>query len=1044
MDSLTPQLHAFYTQPLSPQQRQTIHSYLLQTLTSPDYHTAAITFLNSLIQTLPQSTSPPDPFLLHHALHILETLTRQPLSNTPPLQRTNLLNLLIHFLISAYTKNATTTPPPIPPHAISKAAVAAVQLAKREWAHDPNYNFLSTLTSLIHENGHTPNSLPRIFAGLTILTTFVDEVATHTRPDLLAVHKAAVQKLLRLRSRDVLACLEVGARVAGPGLPKSVSVASVRAISALVQIEPSLAPDTIALLARCIDARFDEQGAEILGVLADMLGGKLLVEWPFLIGLLAGVLESVAMGQTIGALFAARLVAATEALVRRVIRRRDASLERLLNALMGVTTRWAVHAPAWLPPVLDTWITVLECFEDDNFDGALLNTVCTAISKLCLERCMVSTNGDVLKRLDGTTEDVGEVTFGWDEGAEMMAEIAVDPSALSAMLFVERDGIDDANGGDYFDHDDGFQTSRCAYVNKCVEVLIAVCAVNKIIAISVGHIAYRKLQSESAALTNEGANGANMEDFLTALNISYGVAGIAWQESTRARTLLEMFCTMLRKSAWRSWCTLGVTLLRATAEVVRFLPGKDGAGEIGREIVRMMTEIMNAKDCPGRIASAAALVVISFDKWCGKELFSNGPPIDANTICHTTHCSVAELGIGSLVRWAIVPVRNERNLPVRWSDAEWQARSACLQSLCGIVFADFVRCCKLDKTKMDATALSHVERGSGLIRTMMRAMFGVQGHAGDALWTGVAKDMTSHIVSALRTIGDLASAEDEGNSKRRLTGIMGALINCMSGLLNTCRRQCKSQHGQIVGSCVHMTVSVAHQGQDGTLARAAVNLIKEQVCISGDLVERGVMLAWQVISNNGDSEACMAAVSVLGEILKRHWSDFWPTNVCAGNGGMTNEIAVSSDIKRVYMCALQGIVSALKSEDVHICHVALLRLQGLHASRRIFSRVEAFLTPVGGEVARECVRIAGGARDGSAGIAEEATEVLWGIKREDNKLVRRVLEEVVKESGVNEEEANRIVVDYDLTITHGSFVSFLSRFVNDCVFWTRMNGGPVL
>lgn len=242
METLAPLLHAFYSQPLSKEDRKNIHDTLLQSLTDSTYQTGAITYISHLVS---DDSTEVDAYLLHHALHTIDTLARSSFSSIPQTDLQSLQSLLLNLLTCSQLRQQ-----PIPSHALNKAAAVLVALGKRHWLavtatslSTEDVLFPNGLLKLINSPAHTSTSLASLLAGHALLTTFLDDALSSKRRDLLAIDSQRLGRLVSSHATSFLSALEITQRAAGPSVPSSVAPSAARAIASLARLQPSIASD---------------------------------------------------------------------------------------------------------------------------------------------------------------------------------------------------------------------------------------------------------------------------------------------------------------------------------------------------------------------------------------------------------------------------------------------------------------------------------------------------------------------------------------------------------------------------------------------------------------------------------------------------------------------------------------------------------------------------------------------------------------------------------------------------------------------------------
>lgn len=1086
MDNLAPLLRAFYTGALSSEERSSIHARLLQSLRDPACISAGADYITQL------TTKPdlqPDPFVLHYALHSLEVCARTSFASTPRETRSRLLQLLLDFLVSAHARSTSHAPniASIPSHALNKAAVAAVQLGLREWVNDSTHAFPRVILALIDQNGHTAESLPRILAGIGLVTGLVDAAVDGTRKDLPSADRAILLRQLKNIADGIVAALEIGMRISGPHFPRSVAVSAVRAVGSLVRVEPSCAAESVAVLKRCVQGRSDLIGAEILGVLAEIYGEakvKMPADWQSTIAHASGLLEAVAMGEAgLGddedvCLYRVRLIGYGEAVARRIIAlgERVDALQRLFNGLMGISLRWAEDYPDQFVAALDAWLSILECLEDAEVESnELLVRVYGAVSDLCVKRSMHFSNGKVLGLLDEPDENQQgwskrngrhdswriQTIFRWDEDAPVMAEVASDPVTMSSVLFASSDQTGDV---DTVDQGDSLSAcSRATYVRKCVETMVACASMNsETVGVGVSEFVRNILQMKAQHFSQaKEVMKTDVEDLCTASLIAYCIVPLLPPNSSHLQQLFQVMPELMKSAVERREAKLAALLLRTAASLAKILANAspEFVQRVGSSLVPFGRKVLSSADCPEPVTVAAVLLLLSLDRFGRKVLFQREPPIEASMIVDTSHYAVAAIGIACMTRWALVPERDPKtSLPIKWTAEEWEMRKSGFQQLCAGVFIGLHKAVMGLGTTTDVNnwdIMLAVARGAGLLKTMVLSLQSIHGKSTDAFWTGVGSRTTQECMQALiglRTHVSNAHSGMDADSRRVCCGVMGCIVGALESTLRVCARQVSAEAPDLAGKTIETVLEFAASQSSVRLTYAALRLIREQLA-NGSGLSPGpsIQLAAQTLDRGVEQDVCVAAVNVLVEALKQHWRDFWPGDVVSLQvNGSSSPASVTADASTqgLYMGAMHGLLKGLKSPDLATCRAALLGLQSLDAARRLYSRRAAFRENGAGDaVLTECLRIMGaGGEARRESLADEAVEVVWGIAKVDvGEFYSRTLPGAIKELGGISEEQGRALVDIFASVKERpGFVRKAASFANDFVYLRSLNNGPIL
>lgn len=1103
MDAVAPLLHSFYNDRLSPDQRAAIQAQLLAALRADGCIDAAAGYVR-------RATDPrfaPDPIVLHYALHAIETLARSAFSATPAAARAQLFSLLCDFLVAAYARNAQiaqqqTTPSSqhaVPSYVLGKAARAAVQLGKREWVADSTSAFPRVVLALIDQNGHSAASLPRIFAGMLLITVVVDDALDSSRPDMRSEERVTLQRNVRQIADGIVAALEIGMRISGPGLPRSVPVGAARAIGSLVRVERAVAAEALGVLQRCVNVNrmCDEVGAETLGVLAELFGESkvpLPRDWEGTLAHAASLLEAVAMGETARGdaeevcLYRVRLVAYSEAIAHRVIGMQSdparidfAPLERLLNGIMGVTVRWASESPDQFPAALDAWINMFDTLdvEDGFVVTPLVRRVFGAVSQLCVEKCMLTTNGMVLQKLESEDEDEdgsgatdvvnskpkssAGIVLDWDDAAELMAEVGSNPGSLGSMLFMSQDMEIEAAGGE----DDGFSScTRSSYIDKCVEALYAVVAVDPgVVGGAALEFACKVLRTNPPPQPRPA-----LLDVMTATRIAFSITPLCLGAGIQQTSvLLEVVTEQLRGGAHKN-TKLGVMLFRTAASLARELARSpsERTQAIGMSLLDVATNALNSPETDDQIATAAALLLLVLDSQCRVLFFANRPPLEARLLAETRYRSVAALGVAGMTRWALVPERDTATtLPAKWTAEQWQARQSTFRGMCEVVFRRFAQACSRGKAALDLDIVRELVRGAALLRTMFMSVYGAPSHAKDAMWGAVGVQMSQFCLSALSslkyhvTMANSASQMDE-DMQRAVFAAMGCLVGTVGCILRVSQRHVTTDVPSLARQTIELALDVSGGLGSVRMARALLKIIRDQLGegASGEnitLVRLGVALGAQILSSTRDADVAVAAVGVLTEALMRNWLLFWPGDVAHGQlvGNAQAKAAAaqagaqgSEENRQLYFTALKGILAAASHEDLAVCRSGLLGFEQLNASRKLYKRANAFRDAGAADATFSAAMqvLGAGGNTGRVSLRDEAVEVVWGIADADwsafyGAMLSRGIAEL---GGVQSGQAAELVAKFGTATDRPSFARSLDALVNDISHFRQLNAGPTL
>lgn len=829
-----------------------------------------------------------------------------------------------------------------------------------------------------------------------------------TREWSSTVRKSLVQRL-RTMGSDLVDVLEVSARMAGANMLAYIRKDAVYAMGRLVKVVPAIRSAARSVLMRCGLGG----DAVVVGVLCELLAeGVRREEMVDVVAHCASLLEEIALGERDDAPYVVTVLGYAELVGRRCVAFGEGG-ERVLNALMGVVKR--VQGGVFVRG-LETWMDVLEVLEEAEGTEELTEKVALALSTVCIERCVWRTNR-ALVELEGW-EEGAKVEWDWGEMAGTVAEVLTDPLVFEGMLFVEED----AEVGEWE------TCTRRVYVAKCVEMLINchLLSPTKTGAV-VADFAVKVLRERGeavAACIGDAVGREDVEDLTTGVQIALGLTSVYSEDSPRLQVFFEILWELTKAGMWRKEDKLGVILLRALVSSTRVLKAAPEAvlRTVSSSLLPTMQQALMTSNVDAKLASAAALVVLSLHRVCIRVVAVAGPPIRTEIITTTPHPAVAALGVAAMTQWAIIPPRDEKTkLPQRWNEEEWGSRQEAYRQACQAVFVQFFSACNTGDITAVA-ALETIARGAGLLRAAAACVSMAHGHTSDAFWGGLGREACTHCIAALRKLSaKLGMTSLVTSERQKVCDVMGNLVGGVEHVLRVCHRQTRER--KLASETVSIVVDVARVQESVQLARAGLRLIREEIANGGvELLAGGIELATRCIG--GEVDIGVAAVGTLVEALKTHWVVFWPGDVAgSGSPASTAVRRASGDVaKEMYTRAIRGIVEAVCSMELAVCRSGLLGLQRLGAARRLFEREEGFRNCVGGRVVLECLRVAG-LVGGRESLTEEAVDVLWGIARVDLKWFGGVVREVV--GGGVEIEVLEVVKE------RGEFGKWIEGFVND-------------
>lgn len=1144
---LAPLLQAFYTQPLTPDDRARIHHTLLGSLTDPAYHKLAIEYITHI--TTAPDPCPIDPYLLHHALHTIETLARTSFASIPASDLHPLQNLLLDFLTTANLRHLSQNTPQsdrVPPHALNKAAAALVALSKRQWLANPSATdafFPQVLFRLVDAPAHTPRSLASMLSGHALLTTLLDD-ALSPRRDLRAEDSDKLKSIIAAHAPRLLTALEVAQRAAGPNVPQHVAPAAARAVASLCRLSPAVASDACAILARSVHGRFDPISAHILSAATDILCLKGNIDLGPITQSVIQALETLAAGTRTRkeeAQVSPALLSLVDTLLDRLISSRAPEpeqskgkkhiwedqngpkdteypmIEQTLNALMGVAVRWASHRPSWFPRVLESWNNVFDLSFDYSFlkDKLLIERVFPSVLALCIQHAFFGTNRAVLGKLrqpgpeffahtyeDAETVKMQDLTQ-WDENADNMSDLVACPfqSSWDAFFLDNSEGnlrrrylngeddddedfdVEDSNGnsGHNGTNEDGSgdnnppdgdsavwgSGSVTRYTACCIGVICTISLYNRTSARKAAEVAYKVLSEAS-----DSSPGALL-DVYNALTLAQNIA--RWIRSSDSLLLMQPICALTASGAWKVG-RIGVIALRALAIHSLTLTETKGAQRqsamnSASELVKVARQALAAAP-PGRITTAAAYMILCVYENGRDFLFVDAPPFGVDEIIPISigassyeqeRSGYALLATSILVNWIIVPPKDDHGLRIRWSTEEWTKRQNKLAEISTVLFSPLAQMAESSGNLLapDGMALRVITREAALLKTVIWCLHGIYGRGVDAIWNACVRECVRRFITILNSLAQQVSMVDTmvvERIKQDLTATVSGVLATIVRACFTCNR-CASVENYSPGrEAVQAVLGLANHPSLTGIAQPVMRLMRDRLAAGeAEMLETGIDMATRCLQtlnssfeNSGpdknwkqilEDDVYEMSVSVLTEALKRHWLAMWPSDTVPSD---TEKSVENTDAgKAVYFKALGGIVEALKSRQLAVCRAALLALEQLNASRRLYSRVEAFQQAGAGiSIMTECLRILGGGGDsGRESLSDDAVQVLWSVVNADRDTFSRSLPDIIRQvssGAIDEAGMQQVVKLFEGADDRSRFSRVALAAANDMVFFSSL------
>jgi len=1103
MERASALLHVFYnTGPIPNDHRHRAHDELVSLLRNPHTADDAARYIASATAASAGATNISlDAVVLFYACSSLEERIRSTEfvalhENIQGVRAT--ISLVIDFIVAMYRRNSVL-PSSIPQHVIVKAARTAVTFGRREWAISGNNHavFPRTVLQLIGQEG----SLPHMFAGTLLLTVLVDD-ALDPRSGMLTKELNALTANIRMVIQDVLSALEIGLRIKGPGLPDSVPIAAARSITNVVKIHPIIASDAAKLLRRCVSQHADKVSAEMMGVLADLYSESnvRLNQQDCSDALLhaSSLLEAVAMDEGAkgldehSSLFRIRLMTYAEAVSRRVIGLGVpiSALERLFNGLMGTCLRWTEQFPDSFSYALDAWISIFEVIEDCEADtsGNLMDSVLKALSQLCVQRCFFATNSQVLQNLPdnedeadeddieavlisrkaasdpAVTENTLKSILGWDQTKGLVEILCTSTSIVNkAQIEVAIRG-EQTDGNGEADFDTFGPVSRAQYVAKCVETLVTTAHFSvETVGLAAIELAVGTLKQQSIAAGDE----KYVQDVITSANIAYSLTRLLPPDSPPTRAVVDAVITQLQSVVGGKAPSRALfSLLRIAASLTRVLEMKpnEPVDEFRKTRAEALSNIaigFLGRDCAPVVSSIASILFLGLVQSCGDVLFAAGLPYSSGFSEHNRHIRPVPALMSSCIVECTLVKHGHRN--VKWSDEEKKNRTEKFSKACHLIFGDFVRASQELKAGITGPRLADISRGATLLQIVIGRLLEQPPQSKEIAWEGGCREISKSCIEALvslkQQLGGKSVASNEGVRKCVLS-TMGCLVSGIRSVFNICQRQIRREAPSLGKDCITVCLDVAQGNESSLLARVLLKFLNDHVNAVGfnpnkeevmSIVEASVQVATRSLNESEDSDLGQTAVMVLKELINRQWLALWPEDAVK-NGNTRQHLATNGESLKhahdVYFRALQAVVGALRRKDLTVSRAALLALETLNASRKLYARDASFRGCGAAESAIVgALEILGANGDDTRkSLVDEAHSVVWGIAKVNfDVFYKDVLPKVIRALGeCSDEDLRRLCSLLAGVNDRPSFVKSLTDMTNDLRLVFAQRKAPVL
>jgi hypothetical protein len=510
------------------------------------------------------------------------------------------------------------------------------------------------------------------------------------------------------------------------------------------------------------------------------------------------LLDSVAMGEAARGdadsvpLYRKRLASYAEAVLCRAVGKEiDApEMQAAMNGFMGSTMRWASESPAALPDALLAWEDLLYTACDNNQDSSpLIETAFGALARLCAERCMLSTNGDVLRKLDVADDDEdddddndddehGNGSWGdtkYEDNGNMLSSIACSPSFLGTSLLRGSGGHDAGSNEAVVEGGDSSFINRDQYVRRCVDTLASCSSVLS------GTIASHTAQLATEVLASELSPPAQiieaMADKLTATKLASAMSPFLGQTSPTARSLMQEVASLLvSPDVLANWqqhdaqhSKLLVGLLLAATKLAPTLGDVDGnandwsiAKAITSALVQVCRDLVQPPISKSNVPIAAALLLSTLGTTCATTSFESEPPFSPSVVAATiaSNRAVCTLGVVSMTRWSLRSGVLE-NAGTVIQDVR-AAQASSVKQCCKPVFESYMLLCSHKAENLDIDGVHSLTRGSLLARSVFFCVSETK--ALPALWTGIVCELclaSAQVQVDLSKVAGIGSLDEE-------------------------------------------------------------------------------------------------------------------------------------------------------------------------------------------------------------------------------------------------------------------------------------------
>jgi len=402
---------------------------------------------------------------------------------------------------------------------------------------------------------------------------------------------------------------------------------------------------------------------------------------------------------------------------------------------------------------------------------------------------------------------------------------------------------------------------------------------------------------------------------------------------------------------------------------------------------------------------------------------------------------------------------------VKWSDEEKKTRTEKFSKACHLIFGDFVFATQELKTGITKQRLAEIARGAALLQSVIGRLLEQPPQGKEMTLQGGCREISKSCIEALVTLKQQLSdnksvAGNEGVRKCVLSA-MGCLVSGIRSVFNICQRQIRREAPSLGKDCINVCLEVAQGNDSSLLARILLKFLNDHVNAVGfnpnkeevmSIVEASVQVATRALNESEDSDLGRTAVMVLKELINRQWLSLWPEDAVK-NGTTRHHVADTNGeslkhAHNVYFRALQAVVGALRRKDLTVSRAALLALENLNASRKLYARDASFRGCGAAESAIVgALEILGANGDDTRkSLVDEAHSVVWGIAKVNFEVFyKEVLPKVVRALGeCSDEDLRRLCSMFAGIDDRPSFVKTLTDMTNDLRLVFAQRKAPVL